>query len=222
MRKVILFSFALFAAGMIASVPASATTIPVANSSFETLPIGGLNDPCGPTCSFSTGLGIPGWTTTGDGTGQWIIGGFAGNPSATDGNVIAYSNGGTIFQTVGNAVAGASYTLQVDMLHRTDLPAAGTVELEINGVSVATASGVDGGSGTWSTWTANYTATATDAGQSLSILLGSSGAQADFDNVRLSVSGVPEASTWAMLMLGFAGLGLASYRSSRRSAAAAV
>ena len=32
-----------------------------------------------------------------------------------------------------------------------------------------------------------------------------------------SVSAVPETSTWAMMLLGFAGLGFASYRSSRKS-----
>jgi hypothetical protein len=37
----------------------------------------------------------------------------------------------------------------------------------------------------------------------------------------LSVAAVPELSTWAMLALGFAGLGFAGYRGSRRTAAAA-
>jgi hypothetical protein len=36
----------------------------------------------------------------------------------------------------------------------------------------------------------------------------------------LNMAGVPEPSTWAMLLLGFAGLGFAGYRSSRRSAKA--
>jgi hypothetical protein len=34
--------------------------------------------------------------------------------------------------------------------------------------------------------------------------------------------GVPEPSTWAMMLLGFAGLGFAGYRTSRRTAAAAA
>jgi hypothetical protein len=33
---------------------------------------------------------------------------------------------------------------------------------------------------------------------------------------------IPEPSTWAMMAIGFAGLGFAGYRSSRRSAAAAL
>ena len=35
------------------------------------------------------------------------------------------------------------------------------------------------------------------------------------------VTTVPEPSTWATMLLGFAGLGFAGYRASRRSAAAA-
>jgi hypothetical protein len=37
----------------------------------------------------------------------------------------------------------------------------------------------------------------------------------------LTISEVPESSTWAMMLLGFAGLGLASYRSSRGKSAKA-
>ena len=35
-------------------------------------------------------------------------------------------------------------------------------------------------------------------------------------------SAVPDPSTWVMMLLGFAGLGLAGYRASRKSAALAV
>jgi PEP-CTERM motif len=42
------------------------------------------------------------------------------------------------------------------------------------------------------------------------------------DSVTVEVgSAVPEPSTWAMMLLGFAGLGLVGYRASRRAAAAA-
>jgi PEP-CTERM motif len=37
-----------------------------------------------------------------------------------------------------------------------------------------------------------------------------------------SVTGVPEASTWAMMLLGFAGLGLMGWRGSRRTSAHAA
>ena len=38
----------------------------------------------------------------------------------------------------------------------------------------------------------------------------------------LSVAAVPEMSTWVMMLTGFAGLGFASYRASRRTAAAGL
>jgi hypothetical protein len=42
------------------------------------------------------------------------------------------------------------------------------------------------------------------------------------ENGTLSVAAVPELSTWAMMLTGFAGLGFASYRASRRTAAAGL
>jgi hypothetical protein len=46
----------------------------------------------------------------------------------------------------------------------------------------------------------------------------------DFSNTNITAnftSDVPEASTWAMLLIGFAGMGLAGYRASQKSAALA-
>ena len=41
---------------------------------------------------------------------------------------------------------------------------------------------------------------------------------ASMDGARITVSGVPEASTWAMMLIGFGGLGLAGARASRSRA----
>ena len=70
--------------------------------------------------------------------------------------------------------------------------------------------------GNWSTYTATYTATSGDAGKAIEILLNSGGVQGDFDNVVLSA--VPEASTWCMLLIGFAGVGFVAYRRKNNSA----
>jgi hypothetical protein len=52
-----------------------------------------------------------------------------------------------------------------------------------------------------------------------------SGTQIEFD-MTMSVGGaavtVPEPSTWAMMLLGFAGLGFAGYRASRKKVALAA
>jgi hypothetical protein len=45
------------------------------------------------------------------------------------------------------------------------------------------------------------------------------GSGADADSFTVDVSGTPEASTWAMMVLGFAALGFAGSRASRKSAA---
>lgn len=191
---------------------AFAQIIPVANFSFETLPSEGLNNSCGGTCAYSTGEGIPDWTTTGFYTGQWIPGGYAGNPPAYNGNYLAYSNGGTISQNVAVVIAGGTYTLQVEMLQRTDLPLDGVAQLTVNGVVVATATGTSGGPGTWSDWTAHFTATPAEAGKVLGILLTANGAQGDFDDVRLNL---PERSNVALL-LGFGICNLAAVFGFRR------
>jgi hypothetical protein len=100
-------------------------------------------------------------------------------------------------------VAGSTYTLQVDLLHRTDLTMAGVIQLEVGGAVVATATGSDLGAGTWSNWTATYTANAGDAGKTLTILLSAGGQQGDFDNVRLDSSGTstPEPSALSLVLL---------------------
>jgi hypothetical protein len=42
------------------------------------------------------------------------------------------------------------------------------------------------------------------------------------DTIDLSAGTVPEPSTWAMMLLGFAGLGFTAYRKARRAASIAV
>jgi hypothetical protein len=47
------------------------------------------------------------------------------------------------------------------------------------------------------------------------------GSGANADSFTLDIKAIPEPSTWAMMLIGFAGLGFAGYRASRRTAAAA-
>jgi len=202
----------------------------VDNYSFETLPASGLDISCGDPCALSLSA-IPGWNKTNGASGQWTPGGYLGNPPAIDGSVVAFSNGDQIWQDVGSAVAGTTYTLTVALLHRTDQPFTGVVQLEIDGGVVATATGSDGGPGTWSDWALVYIATAADAGKTLTILLSTifipetGGVQGVYDNVRLDAvaaptppTGVPEAGTLFLFVTGLLGLLGYGWRTRRQAA----
>jgi hypothetical protein len=186
---------------------AFADSITVANASFEILPSGGFNNNPG-TQEWTTGEGIPGWTTTGNGTGIWNPEGYKSNPPAYAGSYLGYTYEGTISQDVGTAVAGSDLTLSVEVLHRTDWLMDGFVQLEIGGVVVATATVVDApdnGPGTWNDWTLSYIPTSGQAGETITILLGGPGQQADFDDVRMTRTSVPEPSVLSLLTLGLFG-----------------
>ncbi len=209
-----LLTLAAVAAAM-SAVPASAVTIAVANASFETLPPGGLPNGCGTGCSFSSGA-IPGWITTGA-TGQFQPGSAGFYNFVPDGLTVAYSNGGSITQTVGaTAVAGRTYTLSTAFGVRNDIANPGSIRLLV-GANTIFATGIAPTPGNWATYTASYTATLADAGSAISIELVSPGSQGGFDNVALTA--VPEPASWALMIGGFGLTGAALRR--RRTLAAA-
>jgi len=196
---------------VISSAAASSIFIPVANFSFENLPAGGLLA-CGPGCSYSVGA-IPSWTSTS------TSGVFRPGTPATSffhtlsaGITSAYEDtAGILSQTVASAVVvpGTTYTLQVDLGRRTDLPMTASADLLVNGNHYA-ATGTNPTAGNWSTFTATYVGLAGDAGLPIRIELLSSGRQANFDDVRLSsvtpAGTVPEPTGATLIGLGLAGL----------------
>lgn len=203
--------------GMTGVLSAQAAPVFVANASFETLPAGGLPlGGCGSGCSYSSAA-IPGWSVSNTGTSGQFRPGSPGNTAyfdfVPDGLTVAYTNGGSITQTVGATVQlGVTYQLLVDQGVRHDVGDPGLIELVIGSTTII-ATGAAAAPGGWSTYTATYVGTAADVGKSIGIALISSGPQGDWDNVRLDAvtapSAVPEPGSVALV--GLALVGLASF-----------
>jgi uncharacterized protein (TIGR03437 family) len=181
---------------------AGGTSITITNPGFETIP----SNPAWIDCSGTGGAGcratgdgnIPGWTASSTTTiGLFQPGStyFTVPMPAAEGQTLAYSNGGTISQVLSATLqASTLYTLQVDVGLRLDnhYPSPPpTVQLFAGNTLIASATGAQPPLGGWTTWTGTYQSSASDplAGQPLKIVLGSTGQQGDFDNVRLTASG---------------------------------
>ena len=179
----------------------ASNSITIANPGFETLPSSPAWIDCsnigGSGCRDTVDANIPGWTASGAGP----IGLLQPGPNlfpvplpTAEGQTFAQINSGTISQTLGiNLQVSTAYTLQVDMGRRLDnlYPStAPTAQLFAGTTLIASATGTAPPLGGWTTWTGTYQSSASDplAGQALKIVLGTTAAQGDFDNVRLTAA----------------------------------
>jgi PEP-CTERM motif len=258
MKTLKILSSAVFCVAGLAALgaKANAAVVPVADPYFDEFPTGFsaanyFQVGCGTGCAFADKT-IVGWTSsvtraaTGD-SGQWQIGQVTNNFNSdplingtTPEPIVVRAINATVSQIVSTeAVAGATYTLNVDLGFEKTAPDAASVYLIVDGHQVlATPLASDGltqkqmqGTGNWYDFEASYTATAADAGDPIEILLSSQtngNGFGFFGNVRLTDSlaavdpvATPEPATWAMMLLGFGGMaGVAAVRRSlqRRSA----
>jgi len=203
----------------------------VVNGSFEANSFGsGSGYTLGLVGNAVTGWFIP----ASDGTYPWgIQSGAFGAGNARDGNqwvVIGETGQGgpstidyTIQQTINGLTAGTTYNLTFSL------------SSELNGTTIAEVSALSGSStgaqnftapasggqywGVWGDFTYSFLATGTSATiqfKDLAVEFPNNG-DVGLDNVRLDVRGaVPEPSTWAMMLIGFAGLGYMGLRQRRR------
>jgi len=220
-NKLGLFKIAI-ASSFLVIVPqgqVKAALLTVANNSFEA-PI--ITAPSGfNTVSSGTSNN---WTFTG-GTQQGFanptIGQSSGNswyglsPTLPNGNQVAWSNGGTISQTLSATLqANTVYTLGAFVGNRLGLNFPGyNIELYAGGNLLASNNSVTPADGTFAPVTVSYTSgISVTPGQALEIRLTSlSGfqGQTNFDNITLDAASIPEPSA-ILGLLGFGLLGIAS------------
>ena len=185
---------------------ATTTSITINNPGFETLPSniqwidcsgsGGAGSG-GTGCRDTLDGNIPGWTASSGGQ----MGLFQPGPNyftlpwpTAEGQTAAQINSGTLSQTLSATLQVSTvYTLQVDVGRRLDnlYPSpAPTAQLFAGSTLIASATGTQPPLGGWTTWTGTYQSSASDplAGQALKIVLGTTAAQGDFDNVRLTAA----------------------------------
>lgn len=219
MSKFVLTVSAALSIMVLAATPAAAAI--VQNGSFETLAgpftntaanyeqlANGSSFITGWTVSSSSGDIVLGQTVTGDGH------------SAADGTYFvdlsgfgASSPDGALNQTI-HTVAGATYAFSMDLGSSNS----GTIFASVGGSLLTLTSGAafSVGSESWTPWSGTFTGGA-NHNPLLTIGNGTPGSQIDFlDNVSIvqtgGGSGAPEPAGWALMILGFGGVGASMRR----------
>ncbi len=192
---------------------ASATEL-LANGGFESQTFPGTTSyynvgPSGSGADYSVPAGF-GWTV-GNGNVD-IISYQSYGPAPTNGgnyglDLVGYGTTGEISQTF-NTVAGRIYHVSLDFESNPGV-ANPTAAILVNGSQIGS---VTGGT-SWQTYTNSFVGTGGMTTFALNETYGINNGGVFLDNV--SVTAVPEISTWVMMLAGFAGLGFAGYGRSR-------
>jgi len=137
-----------------------------------------------------------------------------------DGSFLAFTNGGSISQTLTgiSLLANSTYTLAVDVGRRLDVfPANYSISLYDGSTVLCTTGGSNGSiaAGSFIDATLTCTTGASVPSGFLGIVLTGDGRQIDFDNVRLDVVSTPEPSVLVLMLATLGVVGLLFVRSRR-------
>jgi len=201
-KKLSVFCFIAIVA-LLMTGTAWADGIPITNASFET-PGGPLNYSCGTGCTYNYST-IPGWSISAGGSFQ--PGSFFSY--IPDGNLVAFTNGGSISQTLTSSVSvNTLYTLTVYVGNRTNTQNFGyTLYLDtiLNGVTTTLCS-VSGNAATitpggWQAESCSYQSGLSVPAGDLFLDFVGGPYQLDVDDVSLTAN-VPEPSSVLLLGVG--------------------
>lgn len=230
MGKTKFIAFAGMALALCAATPASAVTVNlVTNGGFESPTIGTFYQNYGAhTNDPYSGLAFPGWSVTTNNVDivSQLSGPFPG--AAYQGtqylDLVGYGSTGGVSQTFGT-VAGRTYNLFFAFSNNPGSLPSASADFSVFGTQSLLSGSVSHGGATpsalnWATLSRSFIADSTSTTLTFTNTVGGANGGVFLDGVSVS-SAVPEPSTWAMMLIGFAGLGFIGYRRSRISSVAA-
>lgn len=223
---------ALMALALTAAPLATSAAELVSNGSFEQIGVGAVPEGWGGLTYYPDGthpgnVALPGWTVQSGSVD--LTNTFTTWGPAHTGTYSMDINGwdaGTILQSL-NTVAGASYTVSF-AYSRNAAGAPSTVTADVTaGGQVVHVSAADdhnlfgyGGHMLWQTGAFTFTGSGHDTISLAATIPGNAGVFFDDISVQGPLAGVPEPASWAMMLVGFGGLGAMLRR--RRTALTAL
>jgi hypothetical protein len=201
-----LIRIASFAAVLAAAAPAHAAVNLITNGTFDTPNYGSGN--WGDSAS-----GVSGWYNATDSIeigSSSVYGLSCISTGCQNLEVNANQSPTVVTQTLTGLTPGQTYVVSFDYGVRNNADLSTVLTTSFAGASVTNSTAVDGSGWTLTT----FDAVATSTSETLSFYgvtdpcVGTCGNEV----TNVSVSAVPEISTWAMMLLGFAGVGFAGYR----------
>lgn len=116
-------------------------------------------------------------------------------------DLVGYGSTGSISQTF-NTVLGALYNVSLDY----NVNGSGTADVTVDAMTLGTITG----SSTWQTFTSSFIGTGAAVNFAITEVIGGGSGGVVLDNI--SVTTVPEPASWALLIVGFAMVGVAARR----------